>query len=71
MKTLQSILDKMEAQQPATKQQIALAKRVEEIRCQEVDRFYAEMGVERLPEAILTRQLYRDAPKTNRGLAYS
>jgi hypothetical protein len=56
---------------PPTKDEIALAKRCEANRCAEVDRFYKEMGVERLPEAILTRQLYRKSLKTDRSLAYN
>jgi hypothetical protein len=71
MKTLQAIINKMEATEPASKEEIAFAKKIEAIRCAEVDRFYREMGVERLPEAILTRRLYRGASKTVRGLAYS
>jgi hypothetical protein len=62
----------MEAEEPATKDEIALAKRCEEIRCAAVDRFYKEMGVERLPEALLSRRVYRKAStlKAGRGLAY-
>jgi hypothetical protein len=73
MKTLQSIIDMMEAQEPATKEEIALAIRCEEIRCAAVDAFYKEMGVDRTPEAILTRQVYRKTSnlKADRGLAYS
>jgi hypothetical protein len=72
MKTLQAILDKMEAAEPATKEQVEFAKMVEAKRCAAVDKFYKEMGVERTPEAIIARRTYRTkTPRNSRELAYS
>jgi hypothetical protein len=64
-------MDKMEAAETPTKDEIAFVKKCEELRCAAVDAFYKEMGVERIPEAILTRQIYRKSGKIDRGLAYS
>lgn len=40
----------------------ALAIRCEENRCAEVDAYYAREGIERTPERILARRVYRDEP---------
>lgn len=50
------------------------AIKCEENRCAEVDAYYESIGVQRTPEAVLARRVYRDEPakyKTNRKLAYN
>ena len=52
----------------------ALAIKCEELRCQEVDAYYAREGIKRTPETVLARRVYRDEPtkyKANRKAAYN
>jgi hypothetical protein len=53
----------------------AHAIKCEENRCAEVDAYYKSIGVQRTPEAVLARRVYRDeAPKkfkSSRNSAYN
>jgi hypothetical protein len=67
---LEVLTKRLEA--PVSEEDIAFAKKCEEGRCEAVDRFYREAGIERASEASIARQTYgTKTPRNSRELAYS